>query len=145
MSNKTILVAEDSDVDFEYMERSFKKHNIANQIFRCKNGEEALDYIYNRKQFEDQSKFLSPAILLLDLNMPKKDGFEVLEVLKNDQEKKHIPIIILSTSEDKMDINRCYELGANSYVVKPVGVPEYISAFEKIKGYWLELSVMPQK
>ena len=142
---KSILVAEDNDDDFEFMEHAFKKYNIQNYIHRCLNGFEVMDYLHQRGRFVDVKENLRPQIILLDINMPKKDGYDVIKELKVHPEYCRIPIIVLTTSDDELDIKKCYELGANSYIVKPITLQAYLEATRLIKDYWLNLTVLPKE
>ena len=115
-----ILVVEDSDTDYEATLRAFRNSNLANPVQRCEDGEDALDYLFQKNQYSDTSKFPRPYLILLDLNLPGTDGREVLEEIKRDTELKTIPVIVLTTSSDEKDIENCYQAGANSYIQKPV-------------------------
>lgn len=140
-TNRCILVVEDNDDDYEFMHRSFKKNNIKNPLVRCKDGQEALDYLFS----QNKEECFEPAIILLDLNMPKVDGWEVLKEIRESEDIKHIPVIILTTSDDERDIQKGYRNGANSYIIKPVSVTSYIESFKHIKNYWLDLVTYPKE
>ncbi|RYU78801.1 response regulator [Hymenobacter persicinus] len=124
------------------LERAFRKHELLNPVLRCEDGDQALDYLlgYGKKPGWPQ---VLPAIILLDLNMPGTDGRAVLDVLKKDPQLHSIPVIIFSTSSNIRDIEDCYQLGANSYLTKPI---EYAALEEKIRlamRYWLNASELP--
>ena len=137
----TLLVVEDNDDDFLFTERAFKKSRFANPLVRTRNGEEALDYLYQRGQFADAPR---PAMMLLDLNMPGINGYTVLEKMKSDASLRSIPVVVLTTSDDPRDIEKCYDIGANSYVHKPVDLPGFIEAIARLKDYWFEISLLPE-
>ncbi len=138
-----ILIIEDNDVDFEITTRAFRKAKIANQIQRCEDGDLALDYLYHRGDYVDSNKFPTPSVILLDLNLPGIDGREVLQKIKIDEHLKRIPVIVLTTSNDKRDIEECYRLGANSYVQKPVQFERFLDAIIRLTDYWLGISILP--
>lgn len=140
-----ILIVEDSDVDYETTLRAFKKSNIANPVHRCEDGEEALDYLFQRNKYSDASKSIRPDLTLLDLNLPGTDGCGVLEEIKNNPNLKTIPVIVLTSSLDEADIEACYRSGANSYINKPVNLHGFFEAIQKLKDFWLEVVVLPQK
>ena len=137
----TLLVVEDNDDDYLFTERAFKKSRFANPLVRTRNGEEALDYLYQRGQFADAPR---PAMMLLDLNMPGINGYTVLEKIKSDASLRSIPVVVLTTSDDPRDIEKCYDIGANSYVHKPVDLPGFIEAIARLKDYWFEISLLPE-
>ena len=137
----TLLVVEDNDDDYLFTERAFKKSLFANPLVRTRNGEEALDYLYQRGQFADAPR---PAMMLLDLNMPGINGYTVLEKMKSDASLRSIPVVVLTTSDDPRDIEKCYDIGANSYVHKPVDLPGFIEAIARLKDYWFEISLLPE-
>ncbi|PCH59882.1 MAG: two-component system response regulator [SAR86 cluster bacterium] len=140
--NSTILIVEDSDTDFDISIRAFKKTGIINKIFRCTDGDDALDYLYRRGEYKGNNEPL-PNVILLDLNLPGTDGREVLETIKADDNLKSIPVIVLTTSSDERDIEQCYRYGANSYILKPVNFESYIEAIQRLKDFWFEVVVIP--
>ena len=115
-----ILVVEDSDTDYETVTRGIQKTGRPKRLHRCVDGDEALDYLFNRELFTDAIKYPAPDIILLDLNLPGTDGRDVLEEIKSDSKLKSIPVVIMTTSNDEKDIDECYIYGANSYIQKPV-------------------------
>ncbi len=141
--HQTILIVEDSEIDFEATLRALRKNGLGNPIMHCEDGDEALDFLYRRAEHKD-SELERPAIILLDLNMPGTDGREVLEDIKANEELKNIPVIVLTTSTDERDINKCYEYGANSYVQKPVSMDGFLDAVRRIKEFWFEVAVFPR-
>ncbi len=142
--NQTILIIEDSPEDYEATVRAFRKAGLANSINRCENGEEALDYLYRRGAYADPIKSPRPGIILLDLNMPGLDGRDLLKAIKNDPLLKKIPVVVLTTSSDERDIEKCYEEGANSYINKPVDLNGLMVAIQRLRDYWFEIVILPK-
>ena len=132
-----ILLVEDNPHDAEIAMRALKKNNLANNVLVVGDGEEALDFLYARGPFENRHINNRPKIILLDLKLPKVDGKEVLKVIKNDPEKKVIPVIILTSSREERDIVESYQLGVNSYIVKPVDFDKFVESVKEIGLYWL--------
>jgi len=143
--NNLILIVEDSDIDYETTLRAFKKSNLANPVHRCEDGEEALDYLFQRNQYSDAESSPRPELILLDLNLPGTDGRDVLEELKKDPKLKTIPVIVLTTSSDKRDIEKCYQVGANSYINKPVDLRGFFTAIQRLKDFWFEVALLPKQ
>ena len=135
--NIEILMAEDSMDDAALTIRALKKSGFTNKIQHVINGAEALDYMYCRGAFSDRENCKHPKMILLDLKMPKVDGLEVLEILKGDPDLKSIPMIILTSSKEDPDIKKCYELGANSYIVKPVESEDFFQTIKELGLYWM--------
>ena len=141
-AKQPILIVEDSDDDFEATERAFKKYgNLMNPLVRCEDGQEALDYL----QQQEAKDAIKPGIILLDLNLPGIDGRDVLKTLKSHATMKNIPIVVLTTSNDERDIQACYDLGANTYIQKPVGLENFFDAIQKLKEYWFEIAILPKE
>lgn len=134
-----ILLVEDNQDDYEATLRSLKKNHVLNPLHWCQSGQEALDYI-----FDTQNKN-QPDIILLDLNMPGVDGRQVLEKLKNHPETKSIPVIILTTSNDPVDVDKCYAIGASTYIQKPVNFDGLTQAIRTMKDYWFGVAILPNK
>ncbi len=139
-----ILLVEDNPNDAELTLRALKKKHLANRIVHLKNGEEALDFIHGKNAFEGRDTRNQPKLILLDLKMPKVDGIEVLRNLKSNDATKTIPVVVLTSSKEDPDIKICYELGVNSYIVKPVGFEAFISAISELGFYWLLLNQNPK-
>lgn len=139
-----ILIVEDSPEDYETTLRAFKHSELVNPVFRCEDGDEALDYLFHREEYIDPAKSPRPGIILLDLNLPGTDGREVLQKIKSDKSLKKIPVIVLTTSNDERDIERCYADGANSYICKPVNISGFYESIQRLKDYWFEIVVMPK-
>lgn len=140
----TILLVEDNNDDAAMAIHSLRKSNIKNEIVHFQTGDEALDYLYGLLKHHGVHEAILPCLILLDLNLPGTDGREVLAEVKGHPQLKLIPVIVLTTSSDERDIDRCYEYGANSYVVKPVRFEGFVSAMERLTGYWLEIAVIPK-
>jgi len=143
MKPQTLLIVEDNEEDYEHTVRAFRKVGISNSLYRCADGDEALDYLLRRDKYADPETSPRPGVILLDLNLPGTDGREVLEEVKNHKDLSMIPLIVLTTSSDERDIDACYRLGANSYITKPVDVHGFIDAITLLKNFWLELAVLP--
>jgi CheY-like chemotaxis protein len=142
--SQPILLVEDSPEDYETTERAFRRSGLKNPIFRCADGEEALDFLYRRGKYADPQTSPRPGVVLLDLNLPGTDGREVLNEIKNDPDLKQIPVIVLTTSKDDRDIEVCYRCGANSYVQKPVDLEGFMHAIERLNDYWFEVVILPK-
>ena len=143
MDTRPILVVEDNPDDEILMLRALKKNNIANPIVVARDGVEALDYLFGRGQYEGRNPSETPALVLLDLKLPKVDGFQVLKEMRADRRLKYIPVVILTSSNHDRDIIEGYDLGANSYVRKPVDFEEFVDATGKLGLYWLLVNKMP--
>lgn len=117
---------------------------LHNGFHHCEDGDEALDYLYHRGKFEDPARSPRPGIILLDLNLPGTDGRQVLDIIKQDEFLKDIPVIVLTTSNDPRDIDSCYKSGANSYVQKPVGLDNFMESIQRLHDYWFEIVVYPK-
>jgi two-component system response regulator len=138
MENKIeILFAEDSIADANLTLRALKKSGLKNNIFHVKDGAEALDFLYSRGEFAGQAGNEKLKLVLLDLKMPKVSGMEVLQQIKSDEQLKTIPVVILTSSKEDPDVRRSYELGANSYIVKPVESDNFFQAIKDLGFYWL--------
>ncbi len=130
-----ILLVEDDENDILITKRAFERYNLKNTLMVVRNGEEALDFIYQRGDYNDKS-IPAPGLILLDINMPKMNGIEVLRHLKNDPDKKKIPVVMLTTSRREQDRIESYNLGVNSYIVKPVDFAKFVEAITTINLYW---------
>jgi CheY-like chemotaxis protein len=131
----SILLAEDNPNDVELTLAAFSEHNLANEVFVVSDGEQALDYLFQRGPFKERPNG-NPAVILLDLKMPKVDGLEVLRVIKQDEKLKNIPVVMLTSSREEPDLVRSYQLGVNAYVVKPVGFQSFMDAVKQIGVFW---------
>jgi two-component system response regulator len=132
-----ILLVEDSPRDVELTLRALKKRNLANRVHVARDGAEALDYVFARGAYVDRDRNHTPKVVLLDLKLPKVSGLEVLKALKSHEESKGIPVVVLTSSQEEMDMVESYRLGANSYIVKPVDFDKFAEAIGEIGLYWL--------
>lgn len=139
----TILLVEDSTDDYDAAMRSFKAAHLDNPVHWCKSGKEALDYLKHEGTYAQAPAGAKPALVLLDLNMPGIDGRKVLAIAKQDPALKKIPIVVLTTSSDERDVTQCYELGASTYIQKPVDFDGLIGAVNRIKDYWFGIALLP--
>jgi CheY-like chemotaxis protein len=140
-----ILLVEDNPADVEITIEAFRRSHKGNRVFVCRDGEEALDFLFHRRQFAKAGAAPRPDLILLDLNLPKKNGAEVLEQVKTNPQMRDIPIVVLTTSDRDEDVSRCYKVGANSYLTKPVQFDECLKLVEEIQQYWLQISKLPPK
>lgn len=138
--NIEILFAEDSIDDAMLTIRALTKSGFTNKLLHVKDGAEALDFMYCRGMYSERNPKLNPKLLLLDLKMPKVSGMQVLEKIKSDPDLKSIPAVILTSSQEDPDIAKCYALGANSYIVKPVDSDNFFNAIKEMGMYWMILS-----
>ena len=138
-----ILLVEDNPNDAELTIRALKKKNLANTIIHLKDGAEALEYIFCTGKYADRDINNKPKAILLDLKMPKVNGLEVLERVKADARTRSIPIIVLTSSNEDPDVKKCYDMGVNSYIVKPVGFDNFTKAVAELGFYWLLLNQAP--
>lgn len=138
-----ILLVEDNLSDAELTIRAMRKKNLANNLIHLKNGAEALDFIFAKGQYANRNSNHEPKLILLDLKMPKVGGLEVLAAVRADEKTKHIPVVILTSSKEDPDIDACYRLGVNSYIVKPVEFDNFVEAVSTLGFYWLLLNHVP--
>ena len=138
-----ILLVEDSATDLELTLRALKKSNLANRIEVARDGQEALDFLFARNQYASRSIEDKPRLVLLDLKLPKVDGLEVLKALKCDPRTRSIPVVVLTSSNEQRDIAESYNLGVNSYIVKPVDFDGFFAAITELGLYWLILNSPP--
>ncbi|MCC5932266.1 MAG: response regulator [Cyclobacteriaceae bacterium] len=142
MEVKTILLAEDNPNDIELTIEALSENNLANHVVSVKDGVEALEYLRCEGAYKDRKKG-TPAVILLDIKMPRMDGMELLKEIKADINLKSIPIVMLSSSREEPDLRKCYELGANAYIVKPVNFQDFIEAVKHIGTFWVLLNEIP--
>ncbi|WP_232629692.1 response regulator [Methylobacterium sp. Leaf118] len=139
---KPILLVEDSPNDVELTLAALEQSQLANEIVICRDGAEALDYLYRRGAFEGRD-VRDPAVVLLDLKLPKVDGLEVLAAVKGDPQTRSIPIVMLTSSREEADLVRSYQLGVNAFVVKPVGFKAFFEAIQDLGVFWAVLNEPP--
>jgi CheY-like chemotaxis protein len=137
-----ILIVEDDPNDVELTLTALEEYNLANEVVVTRDGEEALDYLYCRGNFKGRSND-NPAVLLLDLKLPKRDGLEVLRQIKSDEKLKVIPVVVLTSSHEEKDVVASYKLGVNAYVVKPVDFHEFVNAVKELVIFWAVINESP--
>ncbi len=142
-SDCTVLVAEDDPDAVFLLRRAFQKANLQNPIAVAHDGQEAIDYLSRQGAYADPERYRLPVLMLLDLKMPRKTGFEVLEWLRQQPGLKRLIVVVLTTSNQLADINRAYDLGSNSYLVKPATFDALVQMVNSISNYWLELNQRP--
>ena len=144
MSDQTILLVEDNPNDAALTLRALKKNNIMNRVMVVRDGPEALDYLFTRGAYADRDPADVPQIVLLDLNLPKIGGLEVLRCIRAEEKTKLLPVVILTSSKEERDLLTGYSLGVNSYVVKPVDFTQFSEAVRQLGLYWLLLNERPR-
>jgi DNA-binding response OmpR family regulator len=144
-SIKIILLVEDDPNDVILIRRALKSVNAQAHLFDVGDGEKAIKYLVGEDEFADRTKYLFPDIVLLDLKLPRKSGLEVIEWVRAQEEIKSLPIVMLTSSKQAADIYKAYDLGANSYLVKPVAYENLVSMMDSFKNYWLKINVWPPK
>jgi len=135
-----ILLVEDQDDDVELTLRAFSQSNIANEIVVVRDGEEALDYLFTSGPYADRDPSLTPSVVLLDLKLPKVSGLDVLRRMRADARTRRLPVVVLTSSNEERDVIASYDLGANSFVRKPVDFAQFIEAADHLGVYWLVLN-----
>ncbi|MEW6467639.1 MAG: response regulator [Bacteroidota bacterium] len=139
-----ILLADDDEEDRMLITEALYESRLKNNIQTVENGEELMDYLHNRGKYTDRARFPMPGIILLDLNMPRKDGRDALKEIKADPRLRSIPIIILTTSKAEEDILRTHNLGVNSYIAKPVSFEAMVEVMKTLNRYWFEIVELPE-
>ncbi|MBB5317067.1 response regulator [Tunturibacter empetritectus] len=137
-----ILMVEDDSKDVELTLTALEDYNLANEVVVARDGEEALDFLYCRGKFSTRSHD-NPAVILLDLKLPKVDGLEVLKQVKSDENLKFIPVVVLTSSKEEKDLVTSYKLGVNAYVVKPVDFHQFVNAIKELGAFWAVINVPP--
>ena len=137
-----VLLVEDDPGDELITREAFEHNKIKNTLHVAHDGEEGLDFLYRRGPFTDAPR---PDLILLDLNLPKYDGRQLLEKIKSDPELCHIPVVVLTTSADHRDVEACYQAGANSYVQKPVDLDAFMKAIQRLHDYWFDVVILPNE
>lgn len=141
----SILIIEDSEDDFYITERTFSKAGLMNKLVRVKTGDEALDYLFCRGAYSDNTRADQPGIILLDLKLPGLSGQEVLGQIKADPRLRKIPVVVSTGSEDPDDIDLCFRAGANGYINKPINVENFIQSVIRLEDYWFQINVLPKR
>jgi CheY-like chemotaxis protein len=139
---KTILLAEDNPKDVELTLEALAEHNLANHVVAVKDGVEAMAYLRYEGRYKQRIKG-SPAVLLLDIKMPRMGGIEVLQAVRSDDQLKALPVVMLTSSREEPDLKKCYALGVNAYVVKPVNFKDFMDAVKHIGIFWAMLNEQP--
>jgi CheY-like chemotaxis protein len=138
-----VLLVEDNPTDAELTLRALRGKGLRNNFVVARDGQEALDFLFAQGAYADRNTEESPKLVLLDLRLPKVDGIEVLRKIKSDERTKMIPVVVLTSSRQEPDIEKCYQLGANSYIVKPVDFDKLVEAVSELGVYWLLLNEPP--
>jgi CheY-like chemotaxis protein len=139
---RTILLAEDNPKDVELTLEALSEHNLANQVTVARDGVEAMEFLHCEGKYKLRKQG-NPAVVLLDIKMPRMDGMEVLHAIRSDPTLKTIPVVILTSSREEPDLKKCYELGANAYVVKPVDFTDFIEAVRQVGIFWAVINELP--
>lgn len=139
---KTILLVEDNTQDVELIVEALSEYNLANKIVSVGDGVEAMEFLQYEGKFNNREKG-NPAVLLLDIKMPRMDGIELLEAIRNDDKLKTLPVVMLTSSREEPDLKKCYALGVNAYVVKPVDFKEFVDAVKNVGMFWAILNEQP--
>ena len=139
---RTILLAEDNPRDVELTLEALSEHNLANKVVVVIDGVEVIDFLRCEGRFRQRKKG-NPAVILLDIKMPRMDGIELLQLIRNDPVLKMIPVVMLTSSREEPDLKRCYELGANAYVVKPVDFRKFMDVIKQIGVFWALINEIP--
>jgi two-component system, response regulator len=143
MSKKTILLVEDNPSDIDLTKRALSKGRIANELVVVEDGQEALDYLFGTGDYAGRHSLPSLAVILLDLKLPKVGGLEVLKRIRADARTRRLPVVVLTSSKEEQDIAKSYDLGANSYIRKPVDFSQFAVAIDNLGLYWLVLNEQP--
>ena len=138
-----ILLVEDNVQDIEITQRAFAKGRVRNELTVVRDGEEAIEYLYHRGRYQDPATSPRPGMILLDLNLPKVGGLEVLQQIKKDDQLKQIPVIVLTVSQREEDVVRSYDLGVNTYIQKPVEFDNFMRVVNAVHEYWILIATLP--
>ncbi|MFN7140837.1 MAG: response regulator [Limisphaerales bacterium] len=139
-----ILIVEDNDDHAFFIQKAFVQARLANPTFRVSDGDEAIEYLKGEGKYSNRCEYPVPGLVLLDLKMPRRNGFEVLEWIRQQPGFKGLRVVVLTTSEELREVNRAYELGANSFLVKPVTMPDFMQLVEAVNAYWVLMSAAPE-
>jgi CheY-like chemotaxis protein len=143
MNQSTVLIAEDNPDDFLLLERAFRRADIRAALRWVRDGSEAQAYISGKAEYADRTQYPLPSLILADLKMPRMDGFELLTWVRSKSDLRRIPVVMLTSSSQGPDINKAYDMGANSYLVKPGKFEDLIHLSQQLKSYWLTLNQRP--
>ena len=143
LKKQPLLVVEDSDEDFAALTRAIAKAEISLPVYRCEDGEEALDFLYREGDYQDKALSPRPCLIVLDLNLPGTDGREVLTQLKQSKDLQTIPIVVFTTSSNPKDVDACYRYGVSGYIVKPMDVKRFNQSIKTFLKYWFEAVELP--
>ena len=138
------MIADDDAEDRMLVKEALDESRLTNQMQFVENGEELMDYLHNRNKYADKDKYPTPGLILLDLNMPKKDGREALKEIKSDEHLKVIPVVVLTTSKAEEDVLRTYNLGVSSFITKPVTFASLVDVMKTLSKYWFEIVELPK-
>ena len=145
MNPKTILLVEDNPSDVGLTKRALGKSHVANELVVAEDGQEALDYLFGERTYADRDVTQLPALVLLDLKLPKVDGLEVLQRIRADQQTRRLPVVVLTSSKEEQDLAASYDLGVNSYIRKPIDFAQFAQTIQQLGLYWLVLNEPPPK
>jgi CheY-like chemotaxis protein len=140
-----LLIVEDSNEDFEALQRLLQRSSLTVAIHRCVNGDQALAFLYRTGCYEDRQSAPRPGLIVLDLNLPGTDGRDVLRRIKQDEILKKIPVVIFTTSNNPQDIEDCYQYGVNSYIIKPINFAQLKRDIQAIVDYWFDVTTLPNR
>lgn len=143
MKSKIILLVEDNPSDIGLTKRALNKSRVANELVVAEDGQEALDYLFGTGAYADRDVSQLPAVVLLDLKLPRVDGLEVLARIRADERTRRLPVVMLTSSKEEQDLAASYDLGVNSYIRKPVNFVQFVQAIEHLGLYWLVLNELP--
>jgi two-component system response regulator len=144
LQNIEILLIEDNQGDADLVMRTLKKNNVGNNIMHLSDGAEALDFLFAQGKYSRRKIENKPKVILLDLNLPKLNGIEILRTIKNDERTKAIPVVVMSSSSEAKDILESYQIGVNGYVVKPVAFDDFAKVVSDLGFYWLLVNKLPK-
>lgn len=139
-----ILIADDDIDDCEMIREALQESRLLNELHFVRDGEDLMDYLHHKGKYQDSEKFPLPGLILLDLNMPRKDGREALKEIKSDRQLRQIPVVVFTTSKAEEDIYRTYDLGVNSFITKPVAFEALVQTMRALGRYWFEIVALPE-
>jgi CheY-like chemotaxis protein len=142
-NSQLLLIVEDSDEDFEALNRVMQQNIVVNPIFRCIDGDEALDFLHHCGNYSNSETFPCPSIILLDLNLPGTDGREVIAQIKQHEHLRKIPIVVFTSSANPKDVEMCYQHSVASYILKPIDIEKLIKTIHSLITYWLDIVILP--